>query len=210
MWTACTLKINKQNENSICTLRAAVSQPNLLLLPLSFVTERLRDKLRLCSCLVLHKSHRGKFMVDRCSRKRGLFPLCHRVLARGRGFMVTDSDPELTSPCVATETDELRKKGRKPGGGELRADGVREERSGVCIFMYNCLCLAVFLPGTGTSDHTQHTTHKTHTHTVVCSCTLAWSQHYLLLLIWQCAVSSTTHKDIFLQTQLASSKMAGW
>lgn len=149
-------------------------------------------------------------MVDRCSRKQGLFPLCHRVLARGRGFMVTDSDPELTSPCVATETDELRKKGRKPGGGELRADGVREERSGVCIFMYNCLCLAVFLPGTGTSDHTQHTTHKTHTHTVVCSCTLAWSQHYLLLLIWQCAVSSTTHKDIFLQTQLASSKMAGW
>lgn len=31
-------------------------------------------------------------------------------------------------------------KGRKPGGGVLRPNRVREEKSGVWLFMHNCLC----------------------------------------------------------------------
>ena len=58
-------------------------------------------------------------MVDRCYRTG--FPL-----ASGRCSPVTKSDPVLTSPCVATETEELRKK------EEVRRQGVtsrqKEER----------------------------------------------------------------------------------
>ena len=80
-------------------------------------------------------------MVDRCSRKWGFFPLFHRLLTQGRGFTVTDSDPELTSPCVATETEELRKReeARQWGVTTLRSEG-REKRS-LFFFMYNCFCL---------------------------------------------------------------------
>lgn len=125
-------------------LSAAVSQPILLLLPHSFVTDTQREKLQLCSCSVLHKSHREKFMVDRCSSKLGFFPLFYRLLSQGRGFMVTDSDPKLTSPCVTTETEELRKREEARRWGVMtRLSEWREEQSGVCLFMYNCLCLLV-------------------------------------------------------------------
>ncbi len=170
-------KKTKQNENGICTLRAAVSQPILLLLllPHSFVSERLREKLQLCSCSVLHKSHWGKFMVDRCLRKWGLFPLFHRLLTQGRGFAVTDSDPELTSPCVATETEELRKREEaRRWGVTTRWSEEREERSGVCLFMYNCLCLPLCQCCCLSSRHRHlwHTlTHSdTHTHRNTCCC----------------------------------------
>ena len=61
-------------KNGICTLRAAVSQPILLLLPRSFVTERLREKL--CSCLVLHKSHRESLWSTDARENEGFSPSC--------------------------------------------------------------------------------------------------------------------------------------
>lgn len=99
-------------------------------------------------------------------KKWGFFPLFHRLLTQGRGFTVTDSDPELTSPCVATETEELRKREEAGQWGvtTLRSEG-REKRSlffFLCVIVSVCVCLAaVFLPGAGPSD-TQ--THR-HTHT---------------------------------------------
>lgn len=176
-------KRKRQNKMKIASARwgQSVSQPILLLLPPSFVSDRLREKLQLCSCLVLHKSHRGKFMDDRCWRKWGLFPLFHRLHTQGRGFAVTGSDPELTSPCVATETEELRKReeARQWGVTTRRSEG-REERSGVCLFMYNCLCLPLCQSCCLSSRHRHlwQTHTETHAAAVVCSCTSAWSQRY--------------------------------
>lgn len=137
--------------------------------------------------LVLHKSHWGRFMVDRCLS----------LLSQGRGFTVSDSDPELTSPCVATETEELRK---REEARQLRPDGVREERSEVvCLFTYNCLGLALSrcCRLSYSQRHLWQTHTETHAAAVVCSCTSAWGQPYSLLLIWQSAVSSPSHKKIF-------------
>lgn len=133
-------------------------------------------------------------------KKWGFFPLFHRLLTQGRGFTVTDSDPELTSPCVATETEELRKREEAGQWGvtTLRSEG-REKRS-LFFFMYNCFCLR--LSCCRLSSRRRPIWH-TDTHIQV------WSQHYSLLLIWQSTGSSTSYKEIFLPTQLASSKMAG-
>lgn len=69
-------------------------------------------------------------MVDRCFRTRGVSPSFLSCVRSGRGAAVTKSDPGVTSPCVAKETEELRKR------EEVRQQGVttqqneeREERS---------------------------------------------------------------------------------
>lgn len=65
----------------------------------------------------------------------------------------------------------------------------REERSGVCLFMCNCLCLRL-LRCCCLSSRLRHLWHIQRN--------TAWRQCYLLRLIWQSAVSSTSHKEIFL------------
>lgn len=117
MKTVWKWKTNKQNENSICTLRAAISQSILPLLPRSFVTERQRDKLQLCSCLVLHKSHWGKFMDDRCSSKWGFFPPLPSSPLSRKGLHGHRQRPGVNLPLCCHGNGRAEKKGRKPGGG---------------------------------------------------------------------------------------------
>lgn len=49
-------------------------------------------------------------MGDRCFRTRGVSPSFLSSARSGRGAAVSKSDPVLTSPCVAKETEELRKR----------------------------------------------------------------------------------------------------
>lgn len=87
-----------------------------------------------------------------------LSPLFHLLLNQGRGFTVTGSDPELTSSCVAKETEELRKR------EEAQAQGVEQESS-LSFYIYNSLCLRASRWCSLSSRHISHT----HTHTVLLS-----------------------------------------
>lgn len=64
--------------------------------------------------------------MDRCLRTPGVSP-CSLWPARSvRGSAVTRSDPALTSPCVAKETEELRK--REEVGQQGVTTSEKEER----------------------------------------------------------------------------------
>lgn len=91
-------------------------------------------------------------------------PPFHRLLTQVRGFTVTDSDPELTSLCVATETEELRKREEarrwevmsQQSKGRVEWSGVESVFSCIIVCVCRCLTAAVFLPGIGCSDmHTE-------------------------------------------------------
>lgn len=100
----------------------------------------------------------------------GFPPPLPSSLAHGRGFAVTEGDPVLTSPCVATETEELRK--REEAGQRRvtawRSEG-REEWSlsfYVWLSVSASVCVA-FLVGADT--------HKSRiTHFCSASCSLIW------------------------------------
>lgn len=64
-----------------------------------------------------------------------VFPPFYRLCTQGRGSTVTVSDPELTSPCVATETEELTKREevRRWGITTRRSEGT-EEQSEIVLF----------------------------------------------------------------------------
>lgn len=91
-------------------------------------------------------------------------------LAHGRGFAVTEGDPVLTSPCVAMETEELRKReeARRRRVMAWRSEG-REER-GLSFYVWLSVSASVcvaFLVGTDT--------HKSHiAHFCSASCSLIW------------------------------------
>lgn len=145
----------------------------------------------------------------------GLFPLHPSSPHSRNGLHGHRRRPKVNLPLCCHGNGRAEKKGRKPGSGELQPGRVREESSGVesvfsCVIVSVCMCLtaAVFL-----KRHT-HPLTNTHTEThaavaLVRSWTSDWSQHYSLALIWQSAVGSTSHKEIFIPTQLASSKMEG-
>lgn len=119
-------------------LIVSVSQFILLLLPQPFVTHPQTEGLQLSSCSGLHKSHQGKFMVDRCSSKWA--PSIVSSLREG-GFTVTDSDPDLTSPCVATETEEPRKREEAEHLGSYVLTQWGKERTRVYLLHITCLCV---------------------------------------------------------------------
>lgn len=89
-------------------LIAAVSQFILLLLPLS-LSDRQRDY---SSALVRAsiKVTGGSLWSTDAQVSEGFCPSSIVSSLREGGLMVTDSDPDLTSPCVATETEEKRKR----------------------------------------------------------------------------------------------------
>ena len=214
---------NKQNKNSICTLRAAISQSVLLLPPRSFVTERRRDRLQLRSCFVLHKSHRESLWSTDAWVNQGFSPpRFNRLPTRGRGSTVTGGDPELTSPCVATETEELRKREevRALGVTTRQSEGGRE-RIGVFLFMCNCLCPppSRHCHLSSRRRHLWHTHTHTHTHAAVdcwapqaeASPALYSLRASLIHCFWSGSLQSAppVTRRSFFTTQLASSKMAG-
>lgn len=106
--TECKVDTNKQNKCSICTVSRAVTQSHRPPAA-SFVTLRQNNHspaLVQASIKVTGGSlWSTDAWVNECPPT-----LFHPLLTQGRGFMVTDSDPELTSLCVATETEELRKR----------------------------------------------------------------------------------------------------
>lgn len=93
------------------------------------------------SCSDVHKSHQEKFMVDRCFRTWRVSPSFLSYTRSGRGSAVTKSDPVLTSPCVAKETEELRKR------EEVRQQGVTTEREERSLPFYATVCLAASVLG---------------------------------------------------------------
>lgn len=103
-------------------------------------------------------------------KMRGFPPPLPSSLAHGRGFAVTEGDPVLTSPCVATETEELRKReeARRRRVTAWRSEG-REEPSlsfYVWLSVSASVCVA-FLAGADT--------HKSGiAHFCSASCSLIW------------------------------------
>lgn len=95
-------------KNDICMLRTAVSQPILLLLPCSFVTERLREKL--CSCLVLHKSHRESLWSTDAQEMRVFPPLPSSPHSR-KGLHGHRQRPGVNLPLCCHGNGRAEKKG---------------------------------------------------------------------------------------------------
>lgn len=82
-------------------------------------------------------------MVDRCFRTRGVSPSFLSCVRSGRGAAVTKSDPGVTSPCVAKETEELRKR------EEVRQQGVTSQQNERSLSFYVQVSVAAcsgFLP----------------------------------------------------------------
>lgn len=79
----------------------------LLLLPRSFVTDKKRKYI---SALIQSSIKVREISLWSTDAHINEYPPFYHVCTQGRGSTVTDSDPELTSPCVATETEELTKR----------------------------------------------------------------------------------------------------